>query len=71
MLNKNTKTTEINNRSLERKTYPNSFIQNAVKKDKNTLINTGEYIYVINRIPTLDWFYVEKCEAEILLKSRQ
>ena len=71
MLNKNKKTTEMNNRSIERKLYPNAYIQNAVKKDKNTLINTGEYIYVINRIPTLDWFYVEKCEAEILLKSRQ
>ena len=68
MLNKNTKTTEINNRSIDRIPYPNARIQNAVKKDKNTLINSGEYIYVINRIPTLDWFYVEKCEDRKLLR---
>jgi len=67
LLKKNKKTNAMINSSIKRLHYSNKEVLAAVKKKKSTVFsveeNSGHYIYAINHIPTLNWYYVEKYDA--------
>ncbi|MDD7984862.1 serine/threonine protein kinase [Lentisphaera marina] len=71
LLKNNKKTNATINRSIKRRAYPNEVIQEAVRTNDDDIFRYKEggeeVIYTINRIPTLNWFYLEKYKSKKVL----
>ncbi|WDE99261.1 protein kinase [Lentisphaera profundi] len=74
LLKSKEKNTEFNNQAIERRPYHNDLVLKAVQANKNTIIYVREggqkVIYALNRIPALNWFYIEKYDAQKILKKK-
>ena len=71
--NMNRKKGVQDNRSLDLKPYPDSFIRDQILNRKEGLIfevkGAREYIYAFALIPSLNWHYLEKVELRNLLAN--